>query len=115
MKKRLGKLSKAEQERSEMEYHQMKPDQFDEQMAKAKKHVADSVRLPREMVETLKVVAELEGERDCQTMVRKWIEERLQQEARVALRISKLPTKKDVAVLKRQVTKRGAERRSSLS
>jgi predicted DNA binding CopG/RHH family protein len=47
-----------------------------------KKHVAGSIRLPGEMVETLKVMAESEGERGYQTMVRKWIEEPLHQEAR---------------------------------
>ncbi|MEK6407672.1 MAG: hypothetical protein AABN34_11970 [Acidobacteriota bacterium] len=82
MKKRFGKLSKAEQEEIELEYHQANPDEFDEQMSKGKKHVADSIRLPGEMVETLKVMAESEGERGYQTMVRKWIEERLHQEAR---------------------------------
>ncbi len=51
-------------------------------MSKGKKHVADSIRLPGEMVETLKVMAESESERGYQTMVRKWIEERLHQEAR---------------------------------
>lgn len=82
MKKRFGKLSKAEQEEIELEYHQTNPDELDEQMSKGKKHVADSIRLPGEMVETLKVMAESEGERGYQTMVRKWIEERLHQEAR---------------------------------
>jgi len=113
MKKRFGKLSKAEQEKIELEYHQMKPDEFDEQMSNAKKHAADSIRLPGEMVETLKIVAELKGERDYQTIVRKWIEERLEQEAKLALSLSKMPTKKNVAVLKRQVTKRDEERRAS--
>jgi predicted DNA-binding protein len=51
-------------------------------MSKGKKHVSDSIRLPGEIVETLKVMAESEGERGYQTMVRKWIEERLHQEAR---------------------------------
>jgi len=35
-------------------------------MSKGKKHVADSIRLPGEMVETLKVMAESEGERGYQ-------------------------------------------------
>ena len=81
MKKRFSKLTKAKQEEIELEYHQMKPAEFDEQMSEAKKHVAESIRLPREMVETLKVMAESEGERGYQTMVRKWIEQRLVQEA----------------------------------
>ncbi|MEK6303641.1 MAG: hypothetical protein AABO41_23295 [Acidobacteriota bacterium] len=82
MKKQFGKWTKAKQEEIELEYHQMNPAEFDEQMSKAKKHVADSIRLPREMVETLKVIAESEGERGYQTMVRRWIEQRLHQEAR---------------------------------
>jgi predicted DNA-binding protein len=51
-------------------------------MSKGEKHVADSIRLPGEMVETLKAMAESEGERGYQTMVRVWFEERLHQEAR---------------------------------
>lgn len=82
MKKQVSKLSKAAQEKRELEYHQMNPAEFDEQMSGAKKHVTDSIRLPREMVETLKAMAESEGERGYQTMVRKWIEQRLHQEAR---------------------------------
>lgn len=82
MRKRFSKLTQAKQEEIELEYHQTNPAEFDEQMSKAKKHVADSIRLPREMVETLKVMAESEGERGYQTMVRKWIEQRLHQEAR---------------------------------
>src|SRR5205809_4778284 len=46
MKKRFGNLSKAEQEKIELEYHQMNPDEFDGEMAKAKKHVVESIRLP---------------------------------------------------------------------
>lgn len=82
MRKRFSKLTKTKQEEIELEYHQMNPADFDEQVSKANKHVADSIRLPREMVETLKVMAESEGERGYQTMVRKWIEQRLHQEAR---------------------------------
>ena len=105
MKKRFGKLPKAEQERIELEYHQMDPREFDERMSKANTHVATSIRLPGELVEALKVVAELEGEPGYQAMVRKWIEERLQQEAKLALRLPKLPIKKIVAALERQITK----------
>ena len=82
MKKRFSKLTKAKQEEIELEYHQMNPAELDSQMTGAKKHVADSIRLPHEIVETLKLVAESEGERGYQTMVRKWIEQRLHQEAR---------------------------------
>ena len=82
MRKRFSKLPKAKQEEIELEYHQMNPAEFDEQMSKAKEHVADSIRLPREMVETLKVMAESEDERGYRTMFRKWIEQRLHQKAR---------------------------------
>jgi hypothetical protein len=48
-------------------------------MSTAKTHVVESIRLPRRMVKTLKAVAESEGERGYETMVKKWIEERLHQ------------------------------------
>lgn len=38
MKKQFAKLSKAEQEKVELEYHRMKPEDFDEAMALAKPH-----------------------------------------------------------------------------
>jgi len=105
MKKRFGALSKTEQERIELEYHHMDPEAFDEPMSKAKKHVATTIRLPPDLVEALKVMAELEGEPGYQSLVRKWIEERLEQEARLALRLSKMPIQEVVAALNRQVTK----------
>lgn len=77
MKNRFGKLTKAKQEAIELEYHQMNLHEFDEQMSQAKTHVAESIRLPRQMVQSLKSVAESEG---YKTRVRKWIEERLHQE-----------------------------------
>ena len=81
MKKRVGSLTKAQQETIEIEYHQMNPHDFDEHMSKAKTHVVESIRLPRRMVRSLKAVAESEGKRGYKTMVRKWIEDRLHQEA----------------------------------
>ncbi len=81
MKNRFGKLTKAKQETIELEYHQMNPHKFDEHMSQAKTHVVESIRLPRQMVQSLKSVAESEGKRGYKTMVRKWIEERLNQEA----------------------------------
>lgn len=84
----------------------MDPAEFDRQMAMAKKHVATSIRLSSKMIEALKVVAELEGEREYQSMVRKWIAERLRQEAMVALRLSKVPAKEVAAILRRQIKKR---------
>jgi hypothetical protein len=44
MKKRVSELSKTEQEKLELEYHQMTPAEVDEQMSAAKKHVAGSIR-----------------------------------------------------------------------
>jgi DEAD/DEAH box helicase domain-containing protein len=41
MKREFGKLRKAEQERIELEYHQMSPGEFDELMAQAMTRVAD--------------------------------------------------------------------------
>ncbi len=59
----------------------MSPHELDEQMLYAKTHVVESIRMPRQMVWTLKAVAESEGERGYKAMFRKWIEERLHQEA----------------------------------
>lgn len=38
MKKQFAELSKAEHEKVELEYHRMKPEDFDEAMAQAKLH-----------------------------------------------------------------------------
>jgi len=104
MKKRFSKLSKAEQEKKEIEYHQMKSEDFDEQMSRAKQHSPNIIRLPPRLVEALKTMAELTGGAEYQTLVRRWIEERLKQEAGIALRLSKMPIPEIVAVLKRQLT-----------
>ncbi len=80
MKKQFSELSKAEQEKVELEYHQMNPEEFDEQMKHATRHVPDTIRLPSQLVATLQNMAESAGETGYQTMVRRWIEERLQQE-----------------------------------
>jgi hypothetical protein len=79
MKRRFEDLSKSEQEQAELAYHQMEPEVFDEQMAQAKRQVPAALRLPPELVERLQAVAASEGEPEYQIMVRKWIEERLQQ------------------------------------
>ena len=84
MKKQFGKLPKTEQEKIELEYHQMKPEEFDEQMTQAKRHVPDAIRLPTELVKHLKAIAESEGEPEYQVMVRRWIEERLRQQRTAA-------------------------------
>lgn len=80
MKKQFGKLPKAARENIETQYHRMKPEDFDELMSRAKRHSPGAIRLPPKLVETLKIVAESEGEPEYQAMVRRWIEERLQQE-----------------------------------
>jgi len=81
MKNRFGKLTKAKQQTIELEYHQMNPHELDEHMSQAKTQVVESIRLPRQMVQSLKSVAESEGKRGYKTMVREWIEQRLHQEA----------------------------------
>lgn len=105
MKKQFSNLSKAEQEKIEQEYHQMNPADFDDLMSQAKITTTTSIHLPGELVEALKIVAKLEGEREYQTMVRKWITERLQQEAQLALRLSEMPLKEVVPVLEGQLIK----------
>ena len=79
MKKRFGKLPKAEREKIEARYHRMKPEKLDEVMSQAKRHAPNAIRLPAQLVKALKIVAESEGESGYQAMVRRWIEERLQQ------------------------------------
>lgn len=53
-------------------------------MAQAKRHTPNVIRLSPELIETLKTVAESEGETEYQAMVKRWIEERLQQEIMTA-------------------------------
>ncbi|MFN0112732.1 MAG: hypothetical protein ACKVZH_28065 [Blastocatellia bacterium] len=79
-----AKLTQAEQEAMELEYHLMNPEDFDEQMKHAEWHVPPVVWLSPQLAETLQTMAESTGETDFQTMVKRWIEERLQQE-RVAV------------------------------
>lgn len=103
MKKRFGSLSETEQEKIENKYHQMNPADFDDMMSEAEIASTTSIRLPGNIVEALKIVAKLEGERKYQNMVRKWITERLRQEAKIALRLSEMPIKEVVAVSEAQV------------
>ncbi len=105
MKKRFGSLSEAEREKIEKKYHQMNPTDFDDVMSRSEISATTSIRLPGELVESLKIVAKLEGERKYQTMVRKWITERLQQEVQIALRLSEMPIKEVAAVLEDQLIK----------
>jgi hypothetical protein len=104
MKKKLSKLSRLEQEKVELEYHRMQPEEFDELMAGAKPHSPDVIRLPQRLVETLKTVAKTEGELEYKAMVRRWVEERLRQETKLATKSSKGSYSKKAA-LRRQAVK----------
>ena len=106
MKKKFGKLSKEEQEKRELEYHRMKPKELDQLMTRAKRYSPPAIRLPAAWIDRLEVMAELEGELGYHTMVRRWIEERLRQESRLALRLSKMSLPTIAAVLKRQAPKK---------
>jgi hypothetical protein len=83
MKKKIAKLSKREQERVETAYHRMNPEDLDEAMSAATRQSPNAIRLPSRLVDKLKTVAKLEGEAEYRTMVKTWIEERLQQEAKL--------------------------------
>jgi hypothetical protein len=84
MGKNFSDLSSSEQEAMELEYHQMKPEDFDEQMEHAEKHIPNVLRLSPKLAESLQAMAEAAGESEYQPMVRRWIEERLQQEHQAA-------------------------------
>ena len=80
MKKRFEKLSESEQAMTELAYHQMKPEDFDLTMTKAKHHTPAALRLPTALVARLQTVATSAGETEYQQMVFRWIEERLELE-----------------------------------
>lgn len=82
MKKKFSLLSKKDQKKAETSYYRMEPDDFDDLMSTATQHTPNAVRLPSRLVEKLKTVAERKGKAEYETMVKRWIEERLQQEAR---------------------------------
>jgi hypothetical protein len=84
MKKQLAKLTGVDREKIEAEYHRMDPSDFDDRMSRAKRKSPGAIRLPSKLVENLKTLAESEGEREYQTMVKRWIEERLQKETSTA-------------------------------
>jgi hypothetical protein len=84
MKKRFGKLPKSERQKIEEQYHRMKPEDLDKAMSHARRHSPGAIRLPPRLIETLKMVAESEGEPEYQAMVRRWIEERLREETSAA-------------------------------
>jgi hypothetical protein len=95
-----------EQEKIESEYHRMKPKELDQLMTRAKRYSPPAIRLPAAWIDRLEVMAELEGELGYHTMVRRWIEERLRQESRLALRLSKMSPPTIAAVLKRHALKK---------
>ena len=80
MNKRVARLTKAPREKVETKYHRMKPEDLDESMSVARRHTPATIRLPQQLVQTLKTVAKSEGEAEYQAMVRRWIEERLKQD-----------------------------------
>jgi len=82
MKKQFAKLSRAEQEKIESNYHRMKPEELDGVMSSAKPHSPNMIRLSSRLVEKLKTVAESEGEPEYQAMVQRWVKERLRQAAK---------------------------------
>ncbi len=45
MKKQFAKLSKAEREKVELEYHGMKPEDFDAVVSRARPHTPQGIRL----------------------------------------------------------------------
>ena len=71
---------KREQKKVEVEYRRMKPEDFDETMSTAIRHTPNTVRLPNRLVEKLKTVAKRQGKAEYQTIVKAWIEERLQRD-----------------------------------
>jgi hypothetical protein len=84
MKKQLAKLAESERQEIEAEYHRMSPRDFDDRMSRAKHQSPGAIRLPSKLVQNLKTLAESEGEPEYQAMVKRWIEERLQQETSTA-------------------------------
>lgn len=80
MKKQLGKLPKSQRHKIETQYHNMSPRDFDERMSRERRRSPGSLRLPSNLVENLKTLAESEGVAEYQQMVKRWIEERLQHE-----------------------------------
>jgi hypothetical protein len=84
MKRQFRRLPKKERERIEGEYHSMSPRDFDDRMSRTKRQSPGAIRLPSQLVENPKTLAESEGEPEYQTMVKRWIEERLQKETSAA-------------------------------
>lgn len=82
MKKEFAKLSKAEQEKTESNYHRLRSEELDRVMSRAKPYSPNVIRLSSRLVEKLKTVAESEGEPEYQAMVQRWVKERLRQTAK---------------------------------
>ncbi|MBI1761039.1 MAG: hypothetical protein HYR56_06335 [Acidobacteria bacterium] len=106
MKKQIRELAAVERAQLEEAYHQMNPADLDELMAHATSYQPVLFHLPEALVTQLKALAEVTGESGYQTMICRWIEERLQQEARLALRIAKQAKPKAIAVLARRGAKK---------
>jgi len=81
MKGHFSKLSKTEQKKVELKYHRMEPNQLDDMMSKAIRQTPNTIRLSTHLVKKLKTIAANEGEPEYQTMVKKWVEERVRQKA----------------------------------
>ncbi len=83
MKKHLGKLPKPEREKIEAEFLARNPRDFDDRMSRAKRYSPRAIRLSPKMIEHLKMLAKSEGEPEYETMVKRWIEERLEKETSI--------------------------------
>jgi len=84
MKSKFARLSKKAKERVEAEYHRKKAEDFDEIMSAAVRQSPNAIRLPNRLVVKLRVVAKRKGEPEYRKIVRAWIEERLEQENKLA-------------------------------
>ena len=89
MKKQFAKLSKTEQAKVEAWYHEQTPQHFADVMQRASIHSPDVIKLPPRLTAQLKTLAEREGEPEYQTMVTRWLTERVRKETRGASKISK--------------------------
>ena len=106
MRKQFGKLSKTEQEKVEIAwYHEQSSREFDDVMRRASSHNPDVIRLPARLTATLKKLEKKEGEPEYQLMVTRWLNERVQKEARSGSKLSKKSKPKRGPDLKRQVSK----------
>ena len=105
MKKQFARLSKSEQQQVQDWYHQQKPQEFDHLLPGATTHSPNVIKLPARLTATLKNLAKKEGEPDYQSMVARWLRERVEKEVRPAARLSKKPKRKGVAAKKHKKQK----------